>query len=190
MEIAFLSPSGYSSLEKKSKLESIAFRPSCKGFFVDVLHDVCQEGALLPMSLILGDGCGLVSLLWPTITAEPVRGPLPFGLLLRSARLCHFPLPVPSLASPANDPTGSCGSPSCPPPFWTSLEAKSSSFTSLEFWLISSKFCLHLEEDECEEEEEWCDCLDNGEADLSEWREWLRGGLPGKFWRLWNLSCE
>lgn len=55
MEIAFLSPSGYSSLEKKSKLESIAFRLSCEGFFVDVLNDVCQEGALLPMSLIFGD---------------------------------------------------------------------------------------------------------------------------------------
>lgn len=58
MEIAVLSPSRYSSLEKKSKLESIGFRPSCEGFFVeDELHNVCQEGATLPTSLvILGEG--------------------------------------------------------------------------------------------------------------------------------------
>lgn len=58
MEIAVLSPSGYSSLEKKSKLESIEFRPSCEGFFVeDELHNVCQEGAPLLMSLVvLGEG--------------------------------------------------------------------------------------------------------------------------------------
>lgn len=57
MEIAVLSPSAYSSLEKKSKLESIEFRPSCEGFFVeDELH-VCQEGAPLLMSLVvLGEG--------------------------------------------------------------------------------------------------------------------------------------
>lgn len=53
MEIAVLSPSGYSSLEKKSKLESIGLRPSCKVFFVeDELHCICQEGAPLLVSFV------------------------------------------------------------------------------------------------------------------------------------------
>lgn len=58
MEIAVLSPSRYSSLEKKSKLESIGFRPSCEGFFVeDELHTFFQKGAPLLVSLvILGEG--------------------------------------------------------------------------------------------------------------------------------------
>lgn len=54
MEIAVLSPSRYSSLEKKSKLESIGFRPSCEGFFVeDELHPICQAGAPLLMSFVI-----------------------------------------------------------------------------------------------------------------------------------------
>lgn len=54
MEIAVLSPSRYSSLEKKSKLESIGFRPSREVFFVgDELHSFCQEGAPLLMSLVV-----------------------------------------------------------------------------------------------------------------------------------------
>lgn len=57
MEIAVLSPSRYSSLEKKSKLESIGFRPSCDVFFVgDELHVIFGEGApLLTLFVILGE---------------------------------------------------------------------------------------------------------------------------------------
>ncbi|TNN89098.1 hypothetical protein EYF80_000386 [Liparis tanakae] len=81
-----------------------------------------------------------------------------------SSRLCQppsvFPRHVPSLASSADAPmtsTGSSSAPpplSAPPPFWTSLEAESSSFTSLEFWLVCNKDGFHLGEEECEEEEE------------------------------------
>ena len=192
MEIAFLSPSRYSSLEKKSKLESIGFRPSREGFFVgDELHTFCQEGAPLLMSLVvLGEGLDwlVVWLFWPTIT-----GLVLFGLLLQSVRLCLFPsvfpLSAPSLASPANTLVSSTGSPSPPASFRTSLEAESSSFTSLEFWLVGNKVSLHLGE-ECEEEEECCECLDNGEEDRSEWWEWPRGGLPERFWKLWDRPCE
>lgn len=198
MEIAVLSPFRYSSLEKKSKLDSIGFRPSCEGFFVeDELHTVCQEGAPLLVSLvILGEELDWLGawLLWPTITAELASGLVLFGLLLQTVRLCQFPsvfpLPAPPLVSPANTPTSSTGSPSPPPPFWTSLDAESSSFTSLEFWLVGSKACLLLGEAECEEEEECRECLDNGEDDRSEWWEWPRWGLPERFWRLWNRPCE
>lgn len=57
MEIAVLSPSMYSSLEKKSKLESIGFRPSCVGFLVEEeLPTTCQEGVpLLVFSWFLGE---------------------------------------------------------------------------------------------------------------------------------------
>lgn len=177
MEIAVLSPSRYSSLEKKSKLESIGFRPSCEGFFVlDELDTIFQEGAPLLMSFVtLGEGLDwfVVWLLWPTLTAALAKGLVLFGLLLQSVRPCQFPsvfpLPAPSLASPANTPTSSTGSVSPPPPFWISLEAESSSFTSLEFWFVSNKAGLHLGEEECEEEEECCECLDNGDEDRSEW---------------------
>lgn len=190
MEIAALSPSRYSSLEKKSKLESIGFRPSCEGFFVgDELHTVCQEGAALLVSFVFfGEELDwlVVWLLWP----ELARGLVLLALPLQSVRPCQFlsvfPLSVPSLASSPDTPTSSTGFPSSPPPFWTSLAASCSSFTSLEFcWLTSKKDGLHLGEDECEEEEEECwECRDNGEEDRSEWWVWARGGLPERFWTL------
>lgn len=56
--MAVLSSSGYSSFEKKSKLESIVLRPSCEGAFVeDKPHRACQEGVPLLMLLVFfGEG--------------------------------------------------------------------------------------------------------------------------------------
>lgn len=185
MEIAFLSPSRYSSLAKK--LESIEFRHSWEAFLVaHELTDASDEGTPQVTSLvILGGGLDLVlsGSFWPTLAAELVRGLVWFWLLLQFVLLCQFP----SLLPP---PVSSFASPSPPPSFWTTLEAKVLSFASIACWLFCSQFCLHLGGELCEEDEECLEFLDNGVGERSECWEGSRGGLLEPLWKFWGRPWE
>lgn len=170
MVIAFLSPSRYSSVEKKSKLESMEFRLSCEDFFVDgALHPFCQERApLLVIFLVVGLDWVVVRLFGAAVQTEGVKGLAFFGLLTSVKGIQFpsvFPLCGPSL-SVDNTPTSSTAFPSLSPLFWASFGVCSSG-TSLEF-RFTNKAGLHLGEVECEEDRECWECLDSGVEDRSE----------------------
>lgn len=181
MEIAFLSPSRYSSLEKK--LESTEFRHSWEAILVaNELPAASHEGT--PLLVAFGILVGVCGSFWPAPAAQLVGGLVWFWPpLLPFAASCRFPSVFPpllssfaSLAKPASV------SLSPPPSFWTTLEANDFSFTSLEFWPIGRQFCPNLGEELCEEDEECRECLDSGVGDRSEWWEASRGGLLELLW--------